>query len=688
VDAGVVVDPFDDGGVFVAGDICSNAIPVAFDGGLVTTVSVDLAAATNQYKAICNSSNGTSNDLIFQVTLTQPKGLIVTATDTSSKPQDSVLSLISSPCPGLAQAACSDEQDDTAPEVLRVDRVPAGTWYVLLENWADDNLGDGTFDVQFELVDAAPGPANDFCSAAQALTFTNGAAMVTGTTTGAFNDTAGQPLTCSSASATHPDVFYSFVLTQPQDVTVVVDGPATSNLSPAIAITTSCGVGGMGVERGCDTGLGGRVTGRSLPAGTYYIVVDGDGVDTGDFTLDVTLTPPTPAPTNDTCATPVTLVPTVSQMVDANAAASNYTFSCGNPSGGDVVYQFTTTAPQKITVTATGTNGADGVLSLRAAPCDDSTNELGCKDDAISSPEVVTALNAPAGTYYVVLAAYSPSAGQFGVSLQLDAPVLPPSNDTCSAPATLVPNTSQSIDLAAAVADYLFSCSAVGGGDAVYQFTTTQAQRVVVTATGVGSADAVLALRAAPCDTSSDITCANNAGTLDPEVLTKNYLPPGTYYVLIGSDGVDTTFGLELSLEPPRPPPTNESCSAPDVVTLTAGAATRLVDLTDAAADITPDLCGTSAVGGDVVYQVVIPAGQTLTVVVTPTGTMLDSVVFDITPVCTMATSEVCADTGYQGDPETLVVPNTTGAPKTVFIVVKAYDSTYTGEANITFSAM
>lgn len=694
VDAGRVVDPFDDGGVFTPGDICTYAIPVSFDGGAsadgggvsVVTLSVDLAQATSQYKADCNTSSGDSNDVLFEITLTEPKGLIVSATDTSGKSQDAVLSLVTSPCPLLAQAACVDTGGD--PEVLSLDRLPAGTYFVLLENYAPDNVDDGTYDVQFELIDPLPGPPNDQCSGAVALNLTNGMATVMGTTAGAFNDTAGSPLTCSTASARAPEVFYSLTLTQPQDVTVTVATPTTSNLTPAISLTNVCGQGGAAHQRGCDTGSGGTFTARSVPAGTYFIVVDGNGASTGDFSLEVMVTPPTPVPMNDTCAAPTALVPNVSQVVDANAGSPDYTFSCASPNGGDVVYQFTTTMPQQVTLTATNMGLADAVISLRAAPCDADTNEVDCVDDTVSAPEVLRVPSLPAGTYFVVLAAYGVANGQFGLELALAPPVLPPVNETCATPATLVPNLSQMVDLAAAVSDHAQDCSIVSGGDAVFQFTTTQAQRVVVTATGVGDSDAVLSLRGGPCATAMDLVCANNAGSLDPEIVSSNNLPAGTYYVILGSNGIDAQFGIELTLEPPRPPPTNDSCTMPDVVTLTGGAATRFVDLTDATADIDSDLCTTTADGADVVYEVTIPAMQTLTVVGTPVGFVLDVVLFAKSPVCAMATSEVCVDTGFAGAPDTLIVPNTTAGAKTVFVVVKAYRLTDPGEINLTFTAM
>lgn len=683
VDAGVI-DPFDDGGVFAPGDICTYPIVVDFDGGAVITATVDLAMQTDQYVAQCNTSSGVGADAIFAITTTEPKGLVVTATDTSGKSQDAVIALINSPCAAFNQAACVDTGGD--PEVLTIERLPAGTWYVLLENNADDTASDGTWDVQFELLDPAAGPANDACGAAETITFMNGTATVNGTTAGAFNDTAGQPLTCSARAALAADVFYTFTLTQPQDVTVTTTVPSGSDLEPAVAITTACGLGGAAVQRGCGTGTSfspSAFTARGLPAGTYFLVVDGNSADTGDFTIALSLAPPTMAPMNDTCSMPTTLVPSVSQMIDANSGTGDYTFSCASPMGGDVVYQFTTTMPQRVTITATGTGGADGVLSLRAAPCDDDTNELDCQDLEVADPEVISVQTLPPGTYFVVLAAYRQSAGQFGIDLTLEPPPAPPANDTCAAAATLVPNTSQMVDVVAAVSDYTFDCSVPATGEAVYTFTTAAPQRVRLTATGTGDSDAVLSLRGMPCDTATDLKCVNDSGSFSPEVLSIANLPAGTYYVLLASDGTEGQFGLELELLPPVPPPTNESCTTPEVVTLTAGTASRTVDLTAATVDLASDLCATMADGSDVVFEVSIPANQSLTVVATPAGN-LDAVLFARSPTCATMPSEVCVDDSF--GVETLVVPNATGAAKTVFVVVKAYDALELDLVELTFT--
>lgn len=633
------------------------------------------------------SSSSTGTDLLYELTFPQDTGLIVTATDgTGTQDQDLTVTLVSNPCPDFNQVACVDTL--AASEVLSQERVPAGRWYVMVENYSGSNT-PGAVDLQFELTPPIPAPANDACSAPTPLVVMNGTATATGTTAGALNDNGSSPLTCSFNSGRTGDVFYSLTLTQEQDVRIAVTPAMGSMFQPAVALQVDC-AGGMGSEVSCNSATPTDLFARRVPAGTYIVVVDGDSTSNGAFDMLVTLTTPPPPPMNDSCAMPTTLMPNASVMIDANNGAQDYMLSCGgNSAGGDVVYTFTTTQAQKVTLTASSMNGSDAVISLRGMPCDDDTAEVDCRDNTGMSAEVLTALNVPAGTYFVVLQSYYATNGEFGLSLQLDPPVLPPPNDTCATPATLVPNVSQMVDLAGAVGDYFTDCSSYSGGDAIYQFTTTQPQLVVVSAVGGSSADAVLEIRAAPCDTGTSLACANGTfgGT---ETVGANNLPAGTYYVVLGSDFTDTAFGVELTLSPPTTSFANDTCAAPETVTFTNNVATRFLDLRLAMADynaidISNTDCFDVPTGAEVVYQVTIPAMQTLTVTGVGLGDT-DPVLLEMSPMCTSTVANTCADDSFTGGSETLVVPNTTASPVTTFILIKTYDATTTGDMAVTFS--
>lgn len=687
VDAGPVIDPFDDGGTFVPGDICNKAIALNFDGGVLAAADGDLSTATDQYASSCGSSTNSGADLIYSFTLTEAKGVNLAVADTSpGMAQDLTVTLVSSPCPSFGQVDCQGTMVGTA--TLDVPRLPAGTWYVLVENYSD-GVTPGAFTLAVELRDPAAGVANDSCATAQNIPLTNGMGMVSGTTTGALNDNNASPLSCSFASARSPDVYYSFTLTQPQDIRATLTPTMSSMLSPALSLTSTCNGTGA-AELACDDTNPSQIIGRRLPAGTYYLTVDGDSSGSaGDFDLSLTVLPPSMPPANDTCANAATLAPNMSQTIDVNTGNRDYTL-CTSGSGGDVVYTFTTTMAQKVTVSATSISGSDAIISLRDAPCDMDTNEVACVDNEAAATETLVRPYLPAGTYFVIVQAYGAVQGQFGVSLALDAPVLPPSNDTCVSPATLVPNVSQMVELLSAGNEYSadFSCASYQGGDAVYTFTTTMAQKVTLTATGTTTnTDPVLQLRAAPCATGTELRCADWSST-DTEVLNVNNLPAGTYYVVLGGNGVDTQYGLAMTFAA-AVPVTNDTCSTPDVVTFNGGTATRSVDFNDAMADITltcPSGTGGNADGQDVVYEISIPPNKSLTVeVVADSITSFDPVIALIAPMCSAAPTDCEDSTGSNGT-ETMVVPNPAGPAKTVFIVVKGYNLTSPGSADITFT--
>lgn len=554
---GTVVDPFNDGGTFVPGDICSVTLPVSFDGGTSADVTVDLSTFQDQYNSECNANDATAPDVLFEVTLTEPKALTVSVSGANDAGIDTVIGFFASPCPLTPEFACADKTGTSTPETLTADPMPAGTYYVLVETYGD-GAEAGPVNVHFELAaPAAAAPANDTCAMAQAIDVTSGMGSATGTTVGAFSDNAAKPLSCASGSRVSGDVYYSFTLTQAQDVTVTVTPDMNSDLSPVVSLSSTCG----GAEQGCNSSSTATLTRRSLPAGTYVVTVDGSDRFTGAFSITVATAAPTPLPMNDTCAAPATLAPAASVMIDTNLLPKDYTNSCAmNASGGDAVYQFTLAQPQFVKLTATGqmTGGstADGVIAVRTT-CADAATEVGCADGAGSSSPEVWQGNLTAGTYFVILQAYGTTAGQFGLALEL--------------------------------------------------------------------------------------------------------LPPATA-------------------------PANESCTMPQVVTLTGGTATAMTDLRAAAADLSNDCFDTTAGGGDSVFQVEVPAMQTLTVDVTP-DTVLDPVVSITEMTCTASATADCVDSGGSGDPESASYTNSTAAPVTVFVAVKAYSASGGGTANLTFTA-
>lgn len=379
--------------------------------------------------------------------------------------------------------------------------------------------------------------------------------------------------------------------------------------------------------------------------------------------------------------------------VDLGPAGNHYLARCGASSlassGNDLVFSLSLAAPQKLTVTATNTStdSQDAVLALFEEPCP-AQRALVCRDAAGSfAPEVLTAPRLPAGTWYVLLDNYGNTVNStYDVAFQLDAPEAGPANDTCATPATLVPNVSQTVDVTSALTNATYPCAVdLGGGDVVFTFTLTQAQKVTLTLLGTSGEDGVLQLREPACASGPARACADTSSS-GAETLLFNSLPAGTYFVDVAAYRASGgSFGITLELDAPVTPPANDTCAAPEVVTLVNGAAGATASLDTANPDVLSDLCRPEAHGADVVYAVDVPAGQTLTVVATPQGPDVDPVVFVRTGTCASAQSLECRDSAGGGSAETLTVPNLGATPVTMFVVVKAYDSDL-GAVDVTFT--
>jgi hypothetical protein len=117
-------------------------------------------------------------------------------------------------------------------------------------------------------------PTNDECTAAIAITLGSGTTMITGNTTGA-TDSAGS---CSNGK----DVQYSFTLGGHELVYVDSFG---SGFDTMIGLSSSCVAAPTCNDDACSL-TGSQLT-AVLSAGTYFLHVDGNGGDSGNFTLRI-----------------------------------------------------------------------------------------------------------------------------------------------------------------------------------------------------------------------------------------------------------------------------------------------------------------------------------------------------------------------------------------------------------------
>jgi hypothetical protein len=234
------------------------------------------------------------------------------------------------------------------------------------------------------------------------------------------------------------------------------------------------------------------------------------------------------------------------------------------------------------------------------------------------------------------------------------------------------------------------------GPDRVYVVNVAAGNRLIATVTPTaGTFDPGIFLVAGPatsCDAAT-ITClaANDSGG-DGEADSATYRNTGNtavdVYVLIdGYAAAGDAFSLAVNVGPIPPPPTGDTCTTAETVTLVNNMATLLGTTSpvdgwnnDYAPDDTGNCTGYDEPGNDRVYKVTVPMGQRLAATVTPTSTTFDAAVYFVaTPAATCGVSPlVCQggrDEGYDGDPETAYYGNNTAAPVDVFVVVDSYDA-------------
>ncbi len=233
-------------------------------------------------------------------------------------------------------------------------------------------------------------PANDTCSAPQALTL---ATPVAASTSLAVNDYPG-PLsaTCGSLSVAGPDAVYSFTPSASGNFAITATG---SGWTPTVWTSSSCGVAAS-----CTWAGSSQQVVRGVAATPFFITVDSFGAtSSGSFTLDVQSIA---APPNDVCASAIPLTSGVTVNATTVGAVNDVhpLPACSNSTrrNGEVVFSFT--PPTSGTWVFHETSPSD-VLMWVSPSCDGSC--LAYIDDPEDLPVTLTA----GTTYYFFVEPWS-----------------------------------------------------------------------------------------------------------------------------------------------------------------------------------------------------------------------------------------------------------------------------------------
>ncbi|MBX7116272.1 MAG: hypothetical protein K1X64_18235 [Myxococcaceae bacterium] len=714
-----------DGGMVtpVTNDTCGTALDITSmlsdgaDGG-TTTFTVNLAGANNDDEGTCAAISSTGKDAVYKLTLSAAKNITVSAAPSASG-SDPAVYVRKANCAMGTELRCVDNASmANATEVATAKNQAAGDYYIFIDSYDANSAGPVTVTVTVDGPTLVP--QGDVCASAIDLTPAAGSSThtVNGNFTGFDNDSSGS---CGGGAS---DAVYKLTLTAPQDVTLTMS-TSQSMLTPLIYVRGSmCEQSMAEIADSCVSGTLSTpavATLLNLPPGDYYVFADSVATSLqGPYSLTVNLAPPTPAPTNDTCATAQDLTSALVATADGGMGTSfsvnlamvgaDYNGTCySTPADGkDVVYKLTLSAPHDIRVTTTGGGNGDPVIYIRQAPCL-TGGELNCSQLGFPGQgEDAVLYNQPAGDYFIFIDALTAeSSGVQNVNVWVTAPTIGGVGDTCATPIDITSMLAATADGGTGTtvtalgidthADYTGTCRAAAntGPDTVYKLTLTAAKDIVVTTSPAsdGGVDSFVYIRKGVCASGVEVACADDGVQNNPETARARNQPAGDYFIIVDNYSAATAGPqtLNVVLTAPTMDSPGESCATATDITsmLTAtsdgGMGTTLnVDLTNAAADYVGSCRTSSPTGKDKVFKLTLTGTKDISVSSTP-GANGDPIVYIRRAPCDASVSEViCADDRNIAETETAVADNQPAGD--YFIFVDAYNAATSGPQTVTIT--
>lgn len=408
--------------------------------------------------------------------------------------------------------------------------------------------------------DAGRPPApGESCGDAVTLVFPGCDSKVTTTVDlGAFGDE--EYSRCGGENAQGLDAVYLVKLATTRDLRVTA-APLASGVEPVISLRRDpCETG---AELACVDRLGGSPSflAKSLPAGTYALVLDSYGpASAGPISLTVEQLPPT-QPSNESCETAAALNGDGEPVwVDLAKATDDETLTCNpRPQSVELVYALQVEEASSLVAIARSDAGVDTVLGLRSGPCDATGVDAGlvCADSRPPFDDVLRRRQLEPGTYFLTVEARTAIAGTappVELRATLGLPVAAPQNDTCAQPRGLaIPSGSTSltvnVDTGFADDDLLLGCNADAGTSAelVYRLDWPEAAVATITARPAAGSSAapVIELKSGACgDAGVSEACTNTP----PTSTISRTLPAGSYYLLVEGRGPTGQGAIELTI--------------------------------------------------------------------------------------------------------------------------------------------
>ncbi|MBL8952476.1 MAG: hypothetical protein JNK82_16970 [Myxococcaceae bacterium] len=538
----------------------------------------DTRGETDDARGLCGGAGAPENVFAFEIGQPQRVSIELEPLSADFAPALYVRGSACTDATPSGQLSCAVAMPG-AKAVIDLPRLPAGRYHVVVDGaGATPATSAGPYRLTVSRGPTVPPPANDTCAGAVGLPPPmNGIGVVTvqGDTSAANHDALG-------CTADGPDVVYRLELSGPRRVSARVQPLSGSSLRPAVYLRrpNECDSQSPANQLGCAAsaiaGAPSTLTLPSLPAGSYFVWVDGQQGTSGAFELSVDLAVAPAAPENDVCAEAPQLA-LASGVVTASgttvSAGDDVHLWCTEPLGAfspDVVYTIDVPVRQAMAIDVTAPAGSPllPVFSLRPPMKCDSDALLDNPSCAWADPlhvrrSVLSLPDVAPGRYSLWVEGDGSTQGAFSVRVVTSPPVPEPENDWCGS--TVVPTLAAGVpvsgDTRGAVDDSTGACSAATGAngeygrDVLYRFSVTQTQNVKLTVTPEATTGALFrplvyvkaSSACASTTASATLGCAAAADFGESVVLNLNALPAGTYNVWVDGAGLSSgSFSIRL----------------------------------------------------------------------------------------------------------------------------------------------
>ncbi len=406
-----------------------------------------------------------------------------------------------------------------------------------------------TVTFRYELLPASLRPDNQTCGTALPL------APSTPTVASVVDATQNLSTACDAQTG---DLVYAFTLAEPQDVElfgVSSDGDGLPVLSLRNA---SCALpeDEITCAQATVASSSAYLYRHSLPAGDYFVGVAATAPT--DVIVSLELSPPTPAPADETCSGSPAIP--INQTIDALLAPHQDDIDTGCLAGGaDAAFALDLAVPSDVLLLARYSAGDVAAVALAEPGCT-ATDVLVCAADGTQSPERARKRNVAPGSYRVV------------VESQQNQPMLLTALVRPAVPPTLVPFANACGDVltipqaggffqgntANAQADFDAGCDQggqpIGGApDQLLKLTLTAEKRVVLDMQGSAYAT-LLDVREGPACPGMEMPFACAAGFYPERSFLDLTLPAATYFIQIdGYAGQSGPWFLDVHVVDPTP---------------------------------------------------------------------------------------------------------------------------------------